>query len=499
MSKKNPIDQQRCWQSSQNLIGREVVPIIILSAAVAAGLMAPKAVGQSPSHIPIDHFIYIIQENHSFDSYFGTFPGANGIPAGTALPEYPGGPPTIRPFHLTGSHIPHDLKHTWQAAQTDYDNGKMDGFMWAEWPNSLDYYWGSKPVPTPIPGLVGGDHHHKNPAVARTATEGPAKEVLSPHGAADDEDEDAPDIEEQNDALRAAEATPAGTPNPKHRPSWVKYTLAYQDFNEIPNYWEYAQKFTLCDEFFSSLMGPSEPNHLYAVAAQSGGLVGDLGRGEDVFSFPTMVDLLENANITWSYYNFAKHPKKVSIWNPLAAFHNFYRNPTLNAHIVRGSHFFQDIKDGNLPQVSWIVPAFEKSEHPSTNVTTGMWYVTELVNAVMQSKYWSSCAIIIVWDDYGGFYDHVPPVQTDMYGFGPRVPALVISPYSAVGVVHTTYDLTSPLKLIETKFGLSSLTPRDANANNMLDCFNFGQTPLPPVIITEQTKLDFSKLTPTVP
>jgi phospholipase C len=75
----------------------------------------------------------------------------------------------------------------------------------------------------------------------------------------------------------------------------------------------------------------------------------------------------------------------------------------------------------------------------------------------------------------------------------------VISPYSAVGVVHTTYDLTSPLKLIETKFGLSSLTPRDANANNMLDCFNFGQTPLPPVIITEQTKLDFSKLTPTVP
>jgi phospholipase C len=91
-----------------------------------------------------------------------------------------------------------------------------------------------------------------------------------------------------------------------------------------------------------------------------------------------------------------------------------------------------------------------------------MAYVTTLVNAVMQGPYWAKCAIIITWDDYGGFYDHVPPVQIDGYGFGFRVPTIVISPYSKVGVNHTQYDFTSLLKLVETKFGLSSLTTRDA-------------------------------------
>jgi phospholipase C len=114
----------------------------------------------------------------------------------------------------------------------------------------------------------------------------------------------------------------------------------------------------------------------------------------------------------------------------------------------------------------------------------GMKYVTTLVNAVMQSPYWQNCAIIITWDDYGGFYDHVLPRQTDAYGFGFRVPCLVISPYALSNtVVHTEYDFTSILKLIETKFILSSLTGRDRAANNMLDCFNFSQTPLPTDII----------------
>jgi phospholipase C len=113
-----------------------------------------------------------------------------------------------------------------------------------------------------------------------------------------------------------------------------------------------------------------------------------------------------------------------------------------------------------------------------------MWYVTGLVNAVMQSSYWNKCAIIITWDDPGGFYDHVPPVQVDKFGFGFRVPALVISPWSRSGVVvHTQYDSTSPLALLETKYGLPALTERDGSSNSMLDCFDFSQTPLPPHII----------------
>jgi phospholipase C len=102
----------------------------------------------------------------------------------------------------------------------------------------------------------------------------------------------------------------------------------------------------------------------------------------------------------------------------------------------------------------------------------------------MQSPYWNQCAIIITWDDYGGFYDHVPPQQVDAYGFGFRVPTIVISPYSQSGViVHTVYDFTSLLKLVETAYGLGALTGRDASANTMLDCFNFTQSPLPPLIL----------------
>jgi phospholipase C len=127
---------------------------------------------------------------------------------------------------------------------------------------------------------------------------------------------------------------------------------------------QYAKSFTLCDAFFSSLEGPSAPNHLYSIAAQSGGLAANYGM-----------------------------------------------QPT------RG----KETATGTLPQVCWITPTVANSEHPPANVQTGMWYVTGLINAVMQSSYWNHCAIILTWDDYGGFYDHVPPMQVDQYGYGFRV------------------------------------------------------------------------------
>jgi phospholipase C len=166
-----------------------------------------------------------------------------------------------------------------------------------------------------------------------------------------------------------------------------------------------------------------------------------------------------------------------------------------NSRIVAIDKFYEDIRTGKLPQVCWIVPGFRDSEHPPENIQTGMNYVTRLVNAIMNSHYWNDCAIIITWDDYGGFYDDFPPPSVDQYGYGLRVPALVISPYSRGGhVIHTRYDFTSPLKLIETKFGLSPLTPRDGASNTMLECFDFSQPPLPADIITNDTKLNFSDM-----
>jgi phospholipase C len=212
------------------------------------------------------------------------------------------------------------------------------------------------------------------------------------------------------------------------------------------------------------------------------------------YLFPAIVDELMHAGVTWKYYSGYK-PLTEFCRNPLPGFVQLQSNPAALANLQLVTQFYIDVQNGTLPQVCWIVPATNNSEHPPEDITIGMQYVTGLVNAVMQSQYWQNCAIIITWDDYGGFYDHVKPTQPDQYGFGFRVPAIVISPFSRSGtIVHALYDFTSTLQLIETKFLLSSLTGRDSAANSMLACFNFSQTPLPTDIITSSTRFDFSHL-----
>lgn len=431
----------------------------------------------------IRHFIYIIQENQSFDRYFGTYPGANGIPQGVKLPYRPGGPPEVAPFHLHQTAIPHDLNHSWQAAHTAYDNGKMDGFLWGEWPQALRYYWGHKAVPAPNPALV-----HPKPITPQQ------QELMRLRGRA------ARSPAERGGQLQAGGGGPPQGPPP----AWVLNTLSYYDWHEIPNYWDYARRFTLCDDFFSSLMGPSEPNHLYTVAAQSGGLVNNpppgLAKEPGVYSYPTMAELLQSSRISWRYYDQKSDPHQHSLWNPLPGFVAFQQNPELMDHLVPLGDFYQDIRDHNLPAVSWIVPTGEDSEHPPADAAQGMWHITHLINAVMRSPYWQDSVIILTWDDYGGFYDHVPPANVDRYGYGPRVPALIISPYARPGFIcHTRFDFTSPLKLIEERFGLKPLTERDREARDMLDCFDFRQKPLAADVITTATRLDFSKMKTTLP
>jgi phospholipase C len=464
-----------------------------------AVILAFFGLGWAPSNtmaqsggIPIEHFIFIIQENRSFDNYFGTFPGANGIPAGTALPDSPGGPLVNKPFLATKPTIPADLPHSWLSTAVAEDNGAMDGFMWAEWKTALGYYGRNIVIPQPNPKLV-TIVKNKKASQLKNLTISPDNQVVSPNGMIDDEDDAAPEVGALNDALMAAQPAASGPPNPKNRPAYVIYSLSYNDSTIIPNYWDYARKYTLCDAFFSSLRGPSLPNHVYAVAAQSGGLVQNPLNATCIFNFPTMVDLLGQAKVTWKYYN-GTQPKVQNWRNPLPGFKQISSNPALMNHLQYDSQFYLDVQNGKLPQVCWVVPNIKLSEHPPQNIQEGMWYVTGLVNAVMQSSYWQNCAIIIMWDDYGGFYDHVPPPHTDKFGLGFRVPAIVISPYSRRGVVHTTYDMTSPLKLLETKFGLQSLTARDGASNTMLECFDFSQPPLPPDIITKASKLDFSDM-----
>jgi phospholipase C len=273
------------------------------------------------------------------------------------------------------------------------------------------------------------------------------------------------DPEELRELVGAEEAITAGqfpTKHPDHPPAgrtppWVLNTLSYYDWHEIPNYWEYARRFVLCDQFFSSLAGPSEPNHLYTVAAKSGGLVnnpknptyriaGHVGHTEAVYTFPTIAELLRNTHVSWKYYDEKPNPQQHSLWNPLPGFRQFQQSPELMSHLVGMNQFYQDAKSGHLPQVCWIVPNVEDSEHPPNDSARGMWHVTDLVNAIMRSSAWSSTVIIITWDDYGGFYDHVAPPAVDQYGYGPRVPALVISalPWSSPPMHTPVFVVTRP-------------------------------------------------------
>ena len=519
-------------------------------------MSAAPAKPASPFPLPIKHFVYIIQENQSFDRYFGTYPGANGIPKGVELAYSPGGKPEVAPFHLHATAIPHDLNHSWQAAHVSADGGKMDGFLWGEWPRALNYYWTGT-----VPAINPADIHPVSGVAAQAARPKPRQAARRLTAQFDTDNDGQLNAQElaaaigllqtrrpalKGDPLTLAQAAireydtdgdgqlspqelaayirsvtrrggpgeavaggqltgrrpaqpPSGAP-----PDWVSNTLSYYDWHEIPNYWEYARRYTLCDDFFSSLEGPSEPNHLYTVAAQSGGLVNNptpgLNGQDGVFTFPTLCDLLQKSSVSWKYYDEKKDPHKHSLWNPLPGFKQFQDDPQLMSHVVSLDEFYQDAKADTLPQVCWIVPTAPDSEHPPADAARGMAHVTGLINAVMQSKAWKDTVIILTWDDYGGFYDHVPPPAVDQYGYGPRVPALIISPYAKPGYVcHTQYDFTSPLRLIEEQYGLAPLTARDKGANDLLACFDFHQKPLAPDIITPDTKLDFSRMKTTTP
>jgi phospholipase C len=140
---------------------KKVARLLLL---IAAAICAIRTADAQQSSLPISYFIFIVQENHSFDNYFGTYPGANGIPAGTQLAWYPGGPATVQPFLFQGSNIPHDLVHSWKGAHTAYNDGAMDGFLWASYPAGANYYGKGVTTPKPNPALVKLVHKAPTPA-----------------------------------------------------------------------------------------------------------------------------------------------------------------------------------------------------------------------------------------------------------------------------------------------------------------------------------------------
>ncbi len=303
---------------------------------------------------------------------------------------------------------------------------------------------------------------------------------------------------------------------------------------QIPNYWAYARRFTLADRFFSSEYGPTCIEHFFTFAAQSDRFVdcarpGQFGKGnrefcddplETAYSFPmlstedrrrvfsyenagpdgaakvknfyrlrwpctdvkVLPDLLKAAHVSWKEYR-----GETSWIQPLREIRHV-RFSSMYDHVVKERRFLKDVRAGTLPKVSWLTPEVPVSDHPPGSICAGENWTVRTMNALMHSRYWDSTAVFLTWDDFGGFYDHVPPPHEDLYGLGPRVPLLVISPWAKEGFIdHDTTEFSSVLRFIERLFGLPSLTHRDAQTSDLMSAFDFKDPPRAPLILSPRT------------
>jgi phospholipase C len=362
----------------------------------------------SPSSFPIKHIIVCCQENHSFDSYFGSYsglPAGYGIPAGYTQPDGTGG--TVAPHHFTNLTTDNtDPGHNWDDIHAEWDNGAMDGFY---------------------------------------TTGGPA-------------------------------------------------ALGYYEAADLPYYYSLLGQYTLCANYFCGALTETYPNRLVLYAGTSGGNTSNSIKN-GALTFPCILDLLSSHGITFRNYNFYCADN----YSSLALFQKWATGGPNNELNQPMAQFFTDCTSNTLPQVSFITEAPPYDEHPDANVQTGMQMIESIVTAVQQSAAWPSTAVLITYDEAGGFFDHMAPRQLDAYGPGVRIPMIVVSPFAKPGYVDTTFsDHSSVLKFIETAFGLPTLAsinhefdtstpatnnqangapfpPRDGNPalSNLTQCFDF--------------------------
>jgi phospholipase C len=413
-------------------VARRLPHALALSVLLVSGFVFFGREGRSHAHSlvgihKIRHVVVIMQENRSFDSYFGTYPGANGLPRRnghfTVCSPDPRTGICFYPFHDRrdrNSGGPHEHLD----AVRDINGGRMNGFV-------------------------------------RQATRG--------LGIGCGVDPDAP-------------ICSFGAAHPD--------VMGYHDRREIPNYWAYARHFVLQDHMFEPSTSWSLPAHLFMVSGWSArcrthaptscgtAIENPLAPPHEpqnptgrvpIYAWTDLTYLLHEHHVSWRYFvvngaqpdcdDDAMVCKAVKqnagtpgIWNPLPWFDTVRADHEVR-NIVPMRQLFGLAKKGRLPAVSWVVPSNRVSEHPPSLVTAGQSFVTSVVNAVMRSPDWRSTAIFLAWDDWGGFYDHVEPPKVDERGYGLRVPALVISPYARRGYVdHQTLSFDAYAKFIEDDF-----------------------------------------------
>jgi phospholipase C len=450
---------------------------------------------ENPIH-RIKHVVIIMQENRSFDQYFGTYPGAAGLPG---IAGNPGAAPCVPDPAHTGVCVQpfHDVAdknyggpHGQSSATADMDctdrstntGCKMDGF---------------------VAQAENGSNCGTNP---------------------------------NNPQCSPCSGATAGACND---------TMGYHDAGEIPNYWTYARDFVLQDHMFEPNASWSLPQHLFMVSEWSAfctnpldafsctsalqnpnpdAATGGANDGLVHYAWTDLTYLLHKDNVSWGYYIFqgsepdceqdqnltcGQAPLNVhtpGIWNPLPSFTDVNQDQQVG-NVQTLTNFFTAARDGTLPAVSWITPNSKVSEHPTALVSAGQTYVTGLVNAIMKGPDWNSTAIFVSWDDWGGFYDHVVPPVIDQNGLGLRVPGILISPYAKQGYIdHQNLSHDDYNKFIEDDFlGGQRLDPAtdgrpDPRPNvrenvapgDLTSEFDFSQSPRAPVVLPVCPRTDLS-------
>jgi phospholipase C len=387
--------------------------------------------GQANDHL--QHIVTVVMENRVYDQYFGEYCltlgpycswTGNGIPAGTCVPFDPRIPtgPCVKPYNLTPlQYVEPDMPHNWNSGVTAWDNGAMDGFYAAEGGGSAPF------------GHFNG--------------------------------------------------------------------------STIPTYWDLAEQYAISDNMFAGNLSYSLPNHWYLLAGRAPNLtqMSYISDTKDRAAYinesnqvPTIQDALNRTGTSWKYYDWSLDNRSTSLsiynpisdgsafsyWNPLAAQAETYA-PHLASHYVPRADFLSDAQNGSLPSVSWVIPDWTASDHPPENVTDGEAFVAQLVNAVESGPDWSSTAIFVVWDDYGGFYDHVAPASVHQKLLSFRSPTIVIGPYAKENYIsHAPLDFFSLLRFVEWQFRLGCVARLDCSASMPWDFFNFNQTARPPMRFT---------------
>jgi phospholipase C len=431
----------------------------ILAAALAfpgPGLITAR-VAETPLQTgiqKIQHVVIIMQENRSFDEYFGTYPGANGIPG------YPI-PTVCVPDKLTGHciypyHDPKDANkggpHSHRGFTDSLDGGKMDGFVNAVYQATGRTTCRAGPPTYTCTDVMGYKTQADIPnywayAQSNVLQDGMFESVSNFSGPAHE---------------WMVSGWSAHCPVPTNPMSCTDIGWSDNKDGNTP---------VDCDDVANTCHVPD-------------------------FAWTDLTYLLHKNNVSWTYYWGAGAPE---IWHPLADFQTVHNDNQLG-NLQDTSKFFTAAKTGTLPQVSWVTPTPANSDHPSALVSTGQAYVTSLIDAVMQGSDWNSTAIFLAWDDWGGFYDHVQPTVLDSRGLGFRVPALVISPYAKQGYIdHQTLSFDSYNKFIEDIFlrgqridpvtdgRPDSRTVVRENSGALGDLtldFDFDQPPRPPMLLS---------------